>query len=222
MPRNIPLLVSRELRKQRQASPTSWFFRIVADVTEVATTVFYLVANNQETKLDGATYYPYPIRMGDFEETSEGNLPLFEVQLGNPSRLLSPYIEAGKGFRNQRLTAKLAMTAHVDQGPILTIESQIRTVTMTNDGVAFTCEAYNPNDLRVPQARGSSIVCGHEYGGPLCGVVLDATFASTYPTCPKSLAACIERGDHEASLGRPRLHPRRFGGFPGVNPQVRT
>ena len=39
---------------------------------------------------------------------------------------------------------------------------------------------------------------------------------AAYTTCPKTLGACIARGQDHAARGLPVLHPARFGGFPGI------
>ena len=65
-----------------------------------------------------------------------------------------------------------------------------------------------------PQDRYVASRCRWEFGSGQCGYVVNAVAA--YTTCPKTLSACIARGQDHAARGLPVLHPARFGGFPGI------
>lgn len=217
----LPADYLRDTQRGRDTSAWLWFFRLVADVTETATTVLYLVRAREEITLDGDTYYPFPIEIGDFGTNARGDIPGFTVTASNRTRLLPKYLEMGKGFRGMPATVKLAKKAHLASGPALSIDAVVRSASLEREGVALRCEVANPQRVQVPQRRYSNDICDYAYGDSRCGVKLDAAMAALFPTCPKTQAACDERGGAEASLGRPKLHPRRFGGQPGINPRLR-
>jgi hypothetical protein len=74
-------------------------------------------------------------------------------------------------------------------------------------------ESFAPGQS--PNDRDVASRCCWAFGSAECGYVINA--AAAYTTCPKTLSACIARGQDHAARGLPVLHPARFGGFPGIH-----
>jgi phage-related protein len=94
---------------------------------------------------------------------------------------------------------------------------QIAGCSATDEAVQFRLERANFFTRQAPQDRYSAPRCRWEFGGLECGYVINEVAA--FVTCPKTLDACIARGQDHASRGLPVLHPGRFGGFPGIAAQ---
>jgi phage-related protein len=93
-------------------------------------------------------------------------------------------------------------------------EFQVAGAYASNEAVTFRLERANFFSRTTPQDRFVAGRCRWEFGGRECGYVVNS--AALYTTCPKTLAGCVARGADHANRGLPVLHPRRFGGFPGI------
>ena len=56
-------------------------------------TAFYLTANNESILHDGHTYQPYPMKLGPFGDSGEGNLPTTTVTLSNIGTIVTKHLE---------------------------------------------------------------------------------------------------------------------------------
>lgn len=165
------------------------------------------------------TWYPVAFSQTPIESSQQGDLPHVDLALDNTARMLMRHLHSGNGFEGNRATlflvheSSLASPVYPDhefQQWDFTIAQAMASETM----ISFRLEQPNYFEARLPGDRFSADRCRLKFGGPECGYPI--TPVAAFTTCPKTVAACIERGDDEAFRRLPRLHPKRFGGFPGI------
>jgi len=171
---------------------------------------------------EGVTFYPLAFDMSEIEQTQEGDLPTLDIAIDNTARTLMRYLHGGRGFEGNRATVYLT---HQDAllAPVYPNHEQIKFEFVVASAVAsestVTIRLEHPNffQIRVPGSRFVARRCRWEFGGPECGYPV--TTAAAFTTCGKTIDDCIQRGQDEAFRNLPVLHPRRFGGFPGIPAQ---
>lgn len=167
----------------------------------------------------GETFYPFGFGMTPIEQDNEGNLPSVDLAIDNTGRTLMRQLHDGKGFEGNRatlyLTHQSAIDGAVDES--IEFEFQVSSATAAQDSITLRLEAVNLNEKRLPWGRYVQGTCRWQFGGLECAYAITPTAA--FDTCPKTIAACTLRGDDEVARNLPRLHPRRFGGFPGIATQ---
>lgn len=167
----------------------------------------------------GETFYPFAFGHSEIEQNSDGDLPSLELSVDNTARTLMRYLHAAEGFEGNRATLWLthadALTTYPAQE--IRFNFNVAAAIASNESVTLRCEMTNWNDKRIPTARYIQGNCRWKFGGIECAYPI--TPSAAFTDCPKTLAACDARGDDEVSRGLPRLHPKRYGGFPGIQTQ---
>jgi phage-related protein len=164
------------------------------------------------------TWNPLSFSFTQIEQTNEGDLPQLELTVDNTTKTLMRYLHAGEGLEGNYCTIYLVPQAglsiaypnHEYQRWDMTVAGAYA----TEEAIAFRLERANFFTRQSPQDRYVASRCRWEFGSGECGYVVNAVAA--YTTCPKTLSACIARGQDHAARGLPVLHPARFGGFPGI------
>ena len=167
----------------------------------------------------GETFYPFAFGMTPIEQDNEGNLPAVDLAVDNTGRQLMRQVHDGEGFEGNRATLYLTHQSAIDAAAseAIEFEFQISSATAAQDAITLRLEATNLNEKRAPWGRYIQGTCRWQFGGIECGYPITPTAAFT--TCNKGIADCTLRGDDEVARQLPRLHPRRFGGFPGIATQ---
>jgi phage-related protein len=167
----------------------------------------------------GQTFYPFPFSMSDIEQDNEGNLPSVELTIDNTARTLMRYVHAADGFEGNRATLYLTHADALSTSPPqqLQVDLEVASATASDEAISLRLEMVNLNAKRLPQSRYVQGTCRWKYGGPECSFPITAT--TSLLTCGKRIVDCIERGEDELARGLPRLHPKRFGAFPGIPTQ---
>lgn len=167
---------------------------------------------------DEQTWYPYNFSFTPIEQNQEGDLPQIDLTVDNSARLLMRFLHAGDGMEGNRCTIYLVpLSAIATQWPNHVYQSwdlRIAGSWANEESVTFRLERANFFSRLAPQDRYVAARCRWAFGSPECGYIINAVAA--YTSCPKTLAACIARGQDHASRRLPVLHPGRFGGFPGI------
>lgn len=171
---------------------------------------------------EGVTFYPLAFEMTDIEQTQEGDLPSVDLAIDNTARTLMRYLHAGRGFEGNRATVYLThqealTTPAYPNHQFVRFDFAVASAVATEATVTMRLEQPNFFQIRVPSARFVARRCRWEFGGPECGYPI--TTAAAYTSCAKTIDDCIQRGMDEAFRNLPVLHPRRFGGFPGIPTQ---
>ena len=183
--------------------------------------VFRMTSRHEEVTWPpstGETFYPFGFSMTPLEQDNEGNLPGIDLAIDNTGRVLMRHAHGGEGFEGNRATLYITHANALDVvDESIDYEFQVQSATAAQDSIALKLEATNLNEKRIPWGRYIQGACRWSFGGPECSYPITPTAA--YTSCAKTIAACSERGDDEVSRNLPRLHPRRFGGFPGIATQ---
>lgn len=166
-------------------------------------------------------WYPINFTFNAIEQDQEGNLPQLDLSIDNTTRALMRVLHSGDGMEGNychiylvpRSTLSIASPNHVFQVWKLDVAATFA----TDEAITFRLEKTNFFQKMVPQDRFHAERCRWSFGSPECGYVINNIAA--YTTCPKTVAACKLRGQDHAARGLPVLHPRRFGGFPGIPTQ---
>ncbi len=211
----LPTGFNAEKDKIHQTSPWLWLWRIEADVTTSARNVFQLVAYDEPVTFGGTTWHPWNMQQSEIVQDGEGNLPTLDLTLDNTTGVMSYYLEQGMGFIDRSATAFLVNRAHLADVPAAQIrfDFQIASAILAQH-LTLRLELLNLTDRVAPQDRFNATRCRWVYGSPECGYVLNAV--AGYQTCPKDVAACVDRGIDMLTRGLPQLQPGSFGGFIGI------
>lgn len=230
MTRPLQPEMARRASLLRDESAWLWLFEIEIP-TDPATR--YRLAANTSTVYFGADsegepipYYPFPIAHAGIIATSAGDLPVIEVTAANPDRILSNAIDTYDGLIGQR--AKVLLVNSTDlSNPESKVEwdAEVMGCACSSRAVTMRLSSFSLVERKIPPHRISSRSCEWSLGDANCGYSIPTspgeTVGTGFSTCPKHLVACEERGDDEDARGLTRLHPRRFGGAPGIPRQSR-
>jgi phage-related protein len=204
-------------KKLHGTSPWLFLYEIEADVTTTARTLFRLVPYPEQVTFAGTTYHPFPITHDVTELVADGSLPTVQLTLSNASRELPRYLEIGRGMLGNSVTITLINRQHLASASDgLVMRYRVIGASMSDESLVFRLDVPSPHRQSIPTDVAMRDRCGWQYGSTECGFVLTATTPAQFLVCPKTVAACTERGNHEVNQGRGRLHPRRFGGFPAL------
>lgn len=229
MPISLPSSFVQQIEKPHGTSPLIWLVELElarpAGSGAVSTPGLIVRLCNHPQQITwpaGApsvtTWDPYSFAFSPIEQTSEGDLPQLELSVDNTTKTLMRYLHAGNGLEGNYCTIYLVPTsglaiaypAHEYQR----WDMQIAGAYASEEAVTFRLEKANFFTRNSPQDRYVAGRCRWAFGSTECGYVVNAVAA--YTTCPKTLGACIARGQDHAARGLPVLHPARFGGFPGI------
>lgn len=171
---------------------------------------------------DLTTWYPFPFSFSPIEQTQEGDLPQLSVAIDNSGRFLMRYMHESDGLEGNRVdlflvpkdSTSLAYPNHQFQHWRL----QVAEVSANDEAISLRLERPNFLQRNSPQDRYIPNRCRWPYGSTFCGYVLNGLAA--FPTCPKTIGACIDRGEDMVARGfGPNVLPANYGGHPGVSVQ---
>jgi len=174
---------------------------------------FRITSHNEQVTVDGKTYRPFPVIHEAIAGDSAGNLPQLTLSLSNVSRELDYYIETGKGLSGNRVEMRVYNRAAAAPSDLVAFTFEIAGVALSDTVV--TARLQLPSFLRyqIPAELFVRGRCRWAYKGEQCA------YRGPIADCDKTLFGtngCNVHGIDEESRGLPRLHPRRFGGFPGL------
>lgn len=203
--------------------PFLWLYEITIDTTTVAQTMMRLVRHDATVAFGSDTYYPFPIGHTEIVEDDQRNLPGYQIVLSHASRELARYLETGRGMRGasvRMILTHLGLAAAADA--VRTHVVYVQSVIATEKAVTLDCGLDVLADREFPAEQLTRDRCPLRYGSEQCGVRLTASMLAAFPSCPKTWVGCDERGDQEQLEGYAKMHPRRYGGYPGIPRAVRT
>lgn len=165
------------------------------------------------------TFYPFPFTQGAIEQDTDANLPHVELAIDNTARVLMRHLHNGQGFEGNRATLRITHSDAVGVTPAqeLRIDLAVSSAIAGSSAIVFQLEQVDLNEKQLPAERYLQEPCPLVFGARRCGYPITPTAA--FLTCPRTPQACTERGDDEVARGLPRLHPQRYGSFPGLATQ---
>lgn len=213
--RTLPPGLLAESQKP-QGGKWIWLYDIEVDRTTLAVPYFALCDYHKPIVWGGQTWYPAPIAHSDIRRDGDGNLPEVTVSVSNVSREVMGYLETGEGFSERPLIMRQVHEDWIGSASDkLAITLTIDRVEVSDAAVAFVCSESNLWQEAFPSEFFERDRCGRTYKGFGCH------YRGPEATCDRRSVTCGARGDAEVALGYPRLHPRLFGGMPGLPVSIR-
>ena len=217
MPRDLSPTATLAKNRLSSVSGWHWLFEI-----EVPTDppIRYRLTSNTTQLLFGAsaaggafTYYPYPIGWQAPSENTKGSIEDATIAVGNIARELQATVE------NHDMVGQPVRIVLVHQDEIAlggaAIDDEYQILSIETDDQAFVARIGRFNLFEIPfpsrlMLRG---YCTFLYKGSRCA------YTDSLPLCSKQLLdtnGCVAHGEDEVLAGNPEQHPRRFGGFQGL------
>tara|TARA_R110000737_G_C14593127_1_gene487893 strand:- start:513 stop:1187 length:675 start_codon:yes stop_codon:yes gene_type:complete len=163
-------------------------------------------------------YDPIPVVHGAVEENTEGALPSISITLGNVGSIMASTFDGADGFVGMPFRISLVSSLELDNPAAAIInDGSVVSCSISSEVITLSVSAFELYQQEAPAFLFSRRRCRFAYGTGSCGFDLAAAGIPTaLLACNGTIEACTERGDDEVSRSRPRLHPLRFGGFPGI------
>lgn len=224
MARQLSAAYHEALGAKEGRDPFVWLLEV-----EVPTTppTMYRLTNNPEPVEYGQTsagaaitYSPAGIEFEVLEESGDGSLPEMQITLPNASQFARQVLEDHRGLTGQPATLYLVNVGLLS-GPDVAIRwrGEIGEPTVTVASLTLPLSSRNLTDLPFPSRRDLADSCAvRKFGSGPCPYPVEHPSAA-YSSCPRTRAACEDRGTDMVSIGFPALLPKRFGGVPGLGRQ---
>lgn len=198
-----------------------WLLRVQAQVNSQTPAVVFLFTTRAQTVTwppsgpSAETYYPFPFAFDNIEVGSEGDLPQLDVVLDNSTRVLMDLAHSANGFEGAEAVLHLVHEDTLgDAGEVLTWSFEVESGDASGEGFVLHLAGQNFWQVQVPTDRFLRKRCRFQHGGEECGYVVNEVAA--FQSCAKTPEACSAHGDDEVARQLPRLHPKRYGAFPGI------
>lgn len=222
MPTNLPQF-NEAKANPAQTLPFVWLFSIV--VPSATKSVLRLTSNNEDvtygTSSDGTplVYHSTPIQGSTIQQLGDGSLPKFTLTVANIGGDMLRTMDSNDYLRGQAVDIFVVHTAQLaDPNANIRFPGTVVNSSINELGATITLSAVDLYATTVPRIPLQPFTCWKGYGSPECGFDITALDPglTLLGLCPKDLAACRLRGDLEESNNRARLHPRKWGGMPGM------
>ncbi len=222
----VPAGMRAIAEKSHQTAPWIWLLRLEATTIAeglppvlIPITTYTAEVTWPPTGPTAQQYYPFAFQFERIDEGGKGELPQIDVVFDNSTRVLMDMAHQCGGFEGA--TVKLVL---VHEASLATLsermewEFEVLSSSATEKVFTLRLGLHNYFLMKSPHARFIANRCRYlRYGGEECGYVVNEVAAFT--SCDRTLAACRARGDDEVARNLPRLHPLRYGGFPGIAAQ---
>ena len=196
--------------------PFIWLLEIVVETTATATTVIRRTPFQEEISWNSKIWKPMPFQISVIEDDDKGTLPEIVITMTNIGGEIASLVSATNGLSKAVVRPYLVNKGALSiTTPLWSGSFNVSGITVTRDAVSLRLALPAIMDELFPQHIFNRSRCPWVFRGTECRYQ-----GSTYTTCNKTLSDCEARGDDEFTGGYAKLHPRRFGAFPGM-PAVR-
>ena len=222
MPREQTDVSSAHMRQLRDEFPWVWLYEIEAPTDPLTrfrlTNYTEPIQFGTNTAGDPLVYSPLPIVHTEIDQTAEGDLPQFQIQVGHGSLELALLLEQTIGLSGQPVVVRVVNLQDLSSGTGgFEMRGETGGCKVSKDRVSLQISSLNLTEAIIPPKRFSRTHCNHAYGGPGCGYDLtNPTLQAAFPSCAYTYDACTEHGDAEVAAGLPRLHPFNWGAFRNI------
>lgn len=232
MPLELPQTFKTEIERPHGSNPLIWLIELelvrasMAGDSVLPPIIFRIAQWHTELAWPASsplaeTWYPFNFSFTPIEQNQEGDLPQIDLSVDNTSRTLMRYLHNGDGLEGNYCKLLLVpangLAVAYPNHEYQQFDLQIAGAMANDEAVTFRLERANFFTKQSPQDRFVAARCRRDYGSLECGYIINEV--AGFQTCPKTIEACTERGLDHALRGLPVLHPRRFGGFPGIPKQ---
>lgn len=198
----MPLSISTQAisEKNKLSSADPWLLLLEINYPNEAPV--RVAWNNEDVVWDGETWLGFPFKLGDMEETKEGEIPALNLTIYDIERKIIPIIDEYGGGVGAEVWIRVVHSAYLENTiPEFEQDFEIVEVQIGHDfSVNLKLGAEDMSSRRSPQNRFLKGHCRYkEFKGPECG------YDGTETECSRTFERCRELGNQ-----------RRFGGFPGI------
>jgi phage-related protein len=194
------------LEKNKLVSTLPWvtLLEITLPTPQDGTSVIRLAQNNDIVPYAGNDWTPYAFKLSERGQSGDGKIQSVSLQVANPARALTPFIEAQGGLvgAQVRIIVVHAGNLGVDY-TALTLAYIVLACTPGDEWATFQLGAESPMRKRFPLLAANPMHCSWNALGQFKGVECAYTGGDT--ACEGTLAAC-----------RTKSNSKRFGGRPGA------
>lgn len=205
--RTLPAQYVTDINKLANKIPFAWLFEVRLDADDAIRVAKY-TAN---VTWNGDVYYAYPIEFDVLSSSSDGEITGARVTIPNADQQLGSYLEDNEGFVDRAVVIRLVNTN--DLATVVNVPEfhyEVTGATIARESVSFELGPPDVFSRQLPACRYSRESCRWTYKSRECGYI------GNLPRCERTHADCVKHGDDEVANNRERLHPARFGGFPGI------
>ena len=217
-PSPIPGSAFAEKNKLATGARFIWLYEI--EVPTATATRYRLTSNPDSVTFRGNTYSPFPIAHSEVKQDSEGNLPTITMTVSNVSREVIATLENHAGLIGQPVRIMLVHELSLlTNDAVIEQDFKITGSTANDQSVTAQLGDISLYESTVPGHRMMRLYCRHQYRSADCGYSVDSAHANYLSTCDKTLNGpngCEVHGTSETAAGVTKVHPDRFGGFPGI------
>lgn len=219
--------------------PKLWLFRLQVSATDA----LLLTSNSEDvTTWEGdaapfteTLYNSFPIGDPKFESSQDGQLVSMEITASTVSREIIEYLDTTD---ITGLEARVRLIDNANLGDVNNatpffrdLKYYILGLKWNNKNAIIEVGHFSLLQKRSPRDCFNRNRCRHRFGSLGCGSTIGITGTATgsfngydvslvsRDNCDNGLATvngCEAHGALEKALGLPVIHPRRFGGFPGI------
>jgi phage-related protein len=211
------------LNKLEEGNAYLWFLEIQVP-TDPDPTVFRFVRSPYRVDFGTfstgvpITWDPFSFDVEPLRSDSDGTLNGVRVSVSNVTRTIQSALETYEGLVDSPVRVMLVNRRDLASGlPLFEFRGEVLFSSADSRAVAIDVGLFNLQSKNFPGRRAQRSSCRFLYGGGSCGY--DTTRFGSLGTCDKTLDGsngCEAHGDDEVAAGLARLHPARFGGFPGI------
>lgn len=168
------------------------------------------------------TWDRFPFSMGELRDNRQGDLTNLAVNVCNVTRELMAWIDGYDGLVGQSVTILQVNTGNLSDAAVPLFAGDVTSCDVNQRVAIFSVGSPKLARQKFPARRWLSQCGVLQFGDADCGYLIPASPTNAvgggYDYCPRSLEACSLRGDDEVARGLARMHPRKFGGAPGIKP----
>jgi phage-related protein len=192
--------------------PFVWLFEIEIERTAMATTVIRRTPYQEAVTWNSMVFKPMPMGLSTIQDDDKGTLQEIVLTLTNIGGEMASFVAATGGLPQAIVTPYLVNIGALSvTTPLWSGSFEVAGISVTREGVALRLALPALIRELFPQHIFNRSRCPWIFRGSECRYQ-----GSTYTTCNKTLSDCELRGADEFSGGHAKMHPRKFGGFPGM------
>lgn len=163
MPYDLPADLIAE--KNKLSTTGSFLELLEIQLSEAGDTLRY-VLNNRTIQWKGHSWIPWPFQPAEVDETSDGDLPTFDLQVSNVGKIIQTYIEeAENGLVGDTVIYRAVHSNYLDQGDnAVYIEETFQILSNKSfvDWVTFPLGAENFFYYRFPGSLFDRKICRYK------------------------------------------------------------
>ena len=208
------------VEKNRVANASAWLWLVELQVD--ASTAIRIVADyDAQVTWQGVVWYPLAAKVSDIRRDGDGRVSDATLSISHVKRYFVSYLDGSKLVGKRCRLVVIHASQIGDSAAGIEDLYTVNGLELSEDSAAIRIGVANPLSQPVPSERFARTYCRFlpEYGSAASRCGYDKNLAGALSSCDGTLEGangCRVHGDNEVARGLPRLHPLRFGGFPGI------